>query len=146
MKTLDFGIVTFFVPTPLIFCIALAIFLLTGFFWLLFALWWKRQRQEQQQDRPAAPVPVRMIESVKTIQEIYIHDGRFMLQGIDWQWLADQPVSYICPRCGLPDDITLRLYLYVPSGHIFLIGKHACTQPAISLRDTEALPVVEGGF
>lgn len=117
------GVVSVQVPTPALFCIALAMFLLTALFWLLFFLWWRKARKA---NKPR----VQLVESVKISPEIFIENGRFMLQGLDWQWLADQRAGYRCPACHGFEDITLRLYKYVPAtGKVFLIAQHTCNHP-----------------
>lgn len=49
------GVVIIFIPTPILFCAALALFLLSALFWLLFALWWRRAKSRLH--RPALPSP-----------------------------------------------------------------------------------------
>lgn len=72
----------------------------------------------------AGPAPQTQIA-----QELVIHGDDFTLIGPDWQWIADQPASYGCPRCGCREDITIRLYQHAFGNQVYLLARHHCEKP-----------------
>ena len=123
------------IPTLLLFGAALGMLMLTGLFWLLFAR------------RKAHKPHMQFVESTKIMPEIFIEDGHFMLQGRDWQWIADQQVGYRCPCCKGFEELLLRLYRYVPAnGKVFLIAQHNCEHPhAEGIATDPSLDAIGGG-
>jgi hypothetical protein len=132
-----------YVPTPLLALAAAVGLAVTAVCWLFWFLFFR----ESHKKKPAAPPTTLAWELVDGSPagqpELFISDKALELRGSDYRFLGNMPANFLCSFCNTPEDISLKLYLHVPSHTMVVITRHGCRK-FIEERDTTLVPIVGG--
>ncbi len=134
------GFVLITVNTPLL-ALAAAVGLLgTAVFWLLWFFLFRHPGKPAPQPPPPPPLAWEVIPNSPG-SDLFISDKALELRGPDYRLIGSMPANFACSLCHAPEDISLKLYLHIPSNSMVVITRHNCSKFEAATRDTIQIPI-----